>query len=128
MARHNYLGVDYGEVRIGLALANDKARLARPLQIIERGRTPVVEVFKNLIHAHSITDIVVGLPRNLDGDDTAQTKVVRQFVTELDRLGLPVILQDEAATSELAREQNPGKQHIDAEAAAIILQDYLREA
>jgi len=128
VAKHHYLGVDYGEARIGLALANDDARVARPLKIIEVGRTPTVEVFKNLIHAHNITDIVLGLPRNLDGDDTEQTRLVRRFATELERLGLPVILQDEAGTSEQAQAENPGQKYIDAEAAAIILQDYLRGA
>ena len=128
MARHHYLGVDYGEKRIGLALASDDLRVARPFKIIEHGRTPHLEVFRNLIHAYGITDIVVGLPRNLDGDDTAQTKQVRQFAGELERLGLPVILQDEAGTSELARQSHPDKAHIDDDAAAMILQDYLEVA
>lgn len=122
----NYLGVDFGDKRLGFALADGQARIARPWRIIELGRTSPMEAVRNVLHAQQITDIVVGLPRNLDGDDTDQTRLVRQFAQELERLGLPVHLQDEAATSSQAREAHPDKRHIDDEAAAIILQDYLR--
>lgn len=126
MANKRYLGVDYGDKRMGLALADDDSRMARAWRIVELGRATPLETIRNILHGQHITDIVVGLPRNLDGDDTEQTKLVRQFVTELNRLGLPVHLQDEAATSSQAHEEHPDKRHIDDEAAAIILQDYLR--
>jgi putative Holliday junction resolvase len=76
--------------------------------------------------------IVVGLPRGLDGQETPQTLVVRRFVDDvLEKLAPRVELQDEAATSAVAEERlrQSGKRYrreqIDAEAAAIILQDWL---
>lgn len=120
-----YLGVDYGAKRIGLAVADDDAPVARPLGIVEPGEQSALDLVRDVIELKAITAIVVGLPRDLDGDETAQTAVVRQFATRLETLGLPVHLQDEAGTSQLAQTQHPGKRYIDAEAAAIILQDYL---
>ena len=124
MVKH-YLGVDYGEKRIGLAVADDDVRVARPLGIVEPGALSALDLVRDVIELRSITDIVIGLPRNLDGEDTIQTTSVRQFADRLETLGVAVTLQDEAGTSELAQTRHPGKRYIDAEAAAIILQDYL---
>jgi len=78
--------------------------------------------------------IVVGLPRKLDGRDTDQTADVRQFALALEvQTGVDVVLQDERLTSVEAesrlavrdRDWRSRKQRLDAEAAAVILQDYL---
>ena len=78
--------------------------------------------------------IVVGLPRRLNGDDTDLTPFVRQFVTMLAELtGLPVDVQDERLTSveaesrlaERESDWRKRKKLVDAEAASIVLQDYL---
>lgn len=77
---------------------------------------------------------VVGLPRNLDGDDTAQTATVRAFADRLRTAcsGVAVYLQDEALTSETARTRlgnevgSRASGHVDQEAAVIILEDYIR--
>lgn len=126
----NYLGIDYGHVRLGLALANSETRLARPLQTLEKLADPLPDL-KKIIEAESIGTIVVGLPRGLDGQDTIQTEVARNFAAKLEPLGLTVELQDEAGTTEQAKErfrQATGEKRqadIDSEAASIILQDYL---
>lgn len=84
-----------------------------------------------LIDEHKITELVVGLPRGLDGQETAQTAYVRDFIGRLADLKLPIHLQDEALTSHHGEEQlkQQGKSYqkgdIDAQAATIILQDYL---
>ncbi len=124
MARR-YLGVDYGSQRIGLAIADEVVLVARPWQVIEVGQSSAPKLVADLARAEQVTDLVVGLPRSLDGQDTAQTAEVRRFAKELESTGLPIILQDEADTSHLAKQRNPDKHRIDAEAAAIILQDYL---
>ncbi|HSX14705.1 MAG TPA: Holliday junction resolvase RuvX [Candidatus Saccharimonadales bacterium] len=121
MARR-FLGVDYGAKRVGLAIADDAIKVARPWRIIERDHLPLVDTLRSLITSEGITDIVLGLPRNLDGDDTAQTAEVRQFAQDLERLGLPVTLQDEALTSQNLPSSG---QAVDDAAAAQILQDYL---
>ena len=77
--------------------------------------------------------VVVGLPRGLDGHDTAQTLAVRRFTDDTiwRKLHIEAVFQDEAGTSSVAEDRlkEAGKPYakadIDAEAATIILQDYL---
>jgi putative Holliday junction resolvase len=122
-----YIGIDYGVKRVGLATASDEVRLASPLKTV-----PPSELLDVLKHEGPFDVLVVGLPRSLDGNDTPQTLAVRRFTD--DRLGdldIEVVFQDEAGTSSVAVEhlEAAGRKYqpeqIDAEAAAIILQDYL---
>lgn len=119
----NYLGVDYGEKRIGLAIARG-VRIAQPYMVIPNddnaaGRLAAV------VADEDIGEVVWGLPRGLDGQDTAQTVEARAAALRL-MPEIPCHFQDEAVTSELARERGAkNKGEVDAEAAAIILQDYL---
>lgn len=122
-----YLGIDYGIKRIGLAVADDDARIAQPL-----GTVTSSQLAETITREGPFVAVVIGLPRSLDGAETAQTLAVRRFTDDmLGRLGLDPVFQDEAATSQLAEARlkeagKPyGKADIDAEAAAIILQDYL---
>ena len=115
----NCLGVDYGAKRVGIALASD-VRVARPLVTLENN-AQLVEQVAGLAAEHEAQLVVVGLPRNLDGQETAQTKLARQFAQRLQQAGLRIYLQDEAATS------LPGAADKDQAAAVMILQDYLDE-
>lgn len=135
------LGIDYGERRIGLALSDPTATLARPLRTIELPGTPAdravalaEEIAALAAEADGLVGVVVGLPRSLDGRPHAQTARVETFVHELRRsIDLPVVLQDERLSSVeaderlAARERNwrRRKARLDAAAAAVILQDYL---
>ena len=138
------LGVDFGRRRIGLALSDASATLARPWQTIEAGANAreSAGALAALIAATRRDDgeypdldtIVVGLPRRLSGEDTDQTTAARTFAEALGTLsGLPVALQDERLTSVEAESQlavrerdwRRRKAHLDAASAAIILQDYL---
>lgn len=132
MDHSSVLGIDVGERRIGVALASLQAKLASPLTIIDAGAEPVAKI-QNLVDETGSSRVVVGLPRNLNGEDTAQTSSVREFAGILsEKLSVPVVLQDEAVTSVeaenrlKARGKPYDKGDIDAEAAAIILQDYLQ--
>jgi putative Holliday junction resolvase len=127
------LGIDYGLKRVGVALAESGER-PRRLAVIPAPNCQVRLI--ELIKKYGVTELVVGLPRNLDGDDTPQTVAARLFAKELeDRVLLPVTLQDEADTSNLARERLAGEglkmleieRQLDAEAAVIIVEDYLHE-
>jgi putative Holliday junction resolvase len=137
-----YLGVDYGRRRIGLALSDATAMLARPWQTIGAGGTPsasaravaaTVAAFLAGAGEDAIAGVVVGLPRRLGGEDNEQTPLVRQFAEALRGAGYEVHLQDERLTSREAearlavrqRDWRARKEQIDAAAAAIILQDYL---
>lgn len=126
-----YLGIDYGAKRIGLATGNDASKLAQPLSTIVVESNKYWNELEAAINREQVDELVVGLPRTLGGDESPQTKSARFFAMELASFKLPVHLQDEAGTSELARERIgkklKAKGQIDAEAAAIILQDFLNE-
>ncbi len=128
------LGIDYGSKRIGLSISRD-LQFTNRLKTIAGGEDSIAEIVK-IIEAESIQTVVVGLPRNLNGEETGQTQTVRKFVAELeDAIHANVVLQDEADTSNLARDRlrSQGLNHrqveeeVDAEAAVIILEDYLSE-
>lgn len=125
------LGLDVGEKRVGLAVANLESKLPRPLTTLERGKGFFDEL-QAVINSEGATVLVVGLPRNLDGEATAQTRTTQEFVAELQRqVSLPVELQDEALTSKQAeaelkaRGKTYAKEDIDALAATYLLEDYL---
>jgi putative Holliday junction resolvase len=112
-------------------VANTLARLPRPLKAVEQS-DKVWEELTAIVEAEAIHVCVVGLPRNLTGDDTAQTGLARAFAKELEeRMKLPVYLQDEALTSVRAEAELAarGKQYdkgmVDSLAAVYILEDYL---
>lgn len=128
--KHTFLSLDIGEKRIGVAQADNEVRIAFALCTVEvdglemhRLREIVAEVQPSLL--------VVGYPRNQQGETTAQTREVERVAEQLQALNVPIVFQDESLTSVLA--ENYLKSHtksytkadIDAHAAAIILGDYL---
>lgn len=120
-----YIGVDVGSVRVGLARGSDLARIAEPVITVKAANA--VQELSALAAKTGAIGIVVGLPRNLDGGDTAQTDYVRQWIKQAqESMQIPFYWQDEALTSVNA-EQIKGKEAgpADAEAAALILQDFL---
>lgn len=128
------LGIDYGSKRIGLSISRD-LRFSNRLKTVSNA-TEALNQIQEIISSEKIQTVVVGLPRNLNGDDTVQTKIVRKFVSELEDITKAnVVLQDEADTSNLARARLKSQglndrqieQEVDAEAAVIILEDYLSE-
>jgi putative Holliday junction resolvase len=139
------LGVDFGQRRLGLALSDATATLARPWRTVPASATPAASAaaLADLIRAlrdqddaeaGDIGEIVVGLPKRLNGEDTDQTQPARDFTRVLgDRSGLPVHLQDERLSSheadrllaERERDWRRRKAQLDAASAAIILQDFL---
>ncbi len=131
MSARNILALDVGTVRIGVARVNTVARIPEVLPTLANNDMFVDSLKKNIIE-YEISLIVVGLPRSMEGTETAQTQYVRQFCTEkLEQLGVPIELQDETLTSVVAIEQleNEGfktqKGDIDGRAAAILVNDYI---
>lgn len=129
----NILALDVGEQRVGVAVASTQARLARPLTTLSRGASFWSQL-EQLIRTEAADLLLVGLPRNLQGLDTDQTRATQQFITELNqRFGLPIVTQDEALTSRQAEAELNArgkpftKGDIDALAATYILEDYLKE-
>jgi putative holliday junction resolvase len=126
------MALDVGAKRIGVAIASSQARLARPMVTLENNQHTLEDIDK-LIAAETVGEIVVGLPRNLDGEATGQTAETLEFSDQLRaRFDIPVNFQDEALTSrkaeaELEQRGKPyNKEDIDALAATYILEDYLR--
>lgn len=127
------IALDVGERRVGIATASAGARLARPLTTLDNNDGFVASLQK-LVAEHSVVGVVVGLPRGLDGQHTAQTAYVESFAQDLKtRLGLPLYWQDEAVTSRQAKAELEArgkayaKGDIDALAATYILEDFLQE-
>jgi len=132
------LGIDFGERRIGLAIGDPTSTIAQPLPPIvrRRNRRAPVQALVDLMDAHEVDRVVVGLPLSLVGDDTPWTAAVRDFADRLaDRSGREVYLLDERMTSVLAeravrslglpRHERERKTRIDTAAAILILQAFL---
>lgn len=132
------MGVDYGEVRIGLALSDETGTLASPLATLRRrrGKRPPLTEIEGTARSHDVQALVVGLPLELSGEESEWTREVRDFAQKLgDRLGVPVHLVDERMTSVRAERairsiglplrKREDKTRLDSAAAAIILQGWL---
>jgi len=127
------LALDVGQKRIGLAAASLIARLPAPVGVIAQD-DQTSEAIEAAVKEHNAMAVVVGWPRGLNGQPTAQTRFVEEFVTKLKKvLTVPVYLQDEALTSKQAeaeldlRKSGYNKEAIDALAATYILSDFLAE-
>lgn len=134
------LGVDVGRRRVGLAISDPTATLARPLRTLtvaspaDAVRQVAAEVARLASEDDGLTTIVVGMPAALDGSPTDATATAAGFITALKaRVTLPIVEGDERLTSreaesrlaERERDWRRRKRTLDAAAAAIILQDYL---
>ncbi len=120
------LALDVGAKRVGIARASMQARLAEPLKTVKTDEA-ITQLHK-IVKENEVEMIVAGLPRNLSGEDTQQTRWVRDWVTKAKaELGLPFYWQDEALTSQVAisNKQKVKSLDVDAQAAAIILEDFL---
>lgn len=128
------MALDLGLKRVGVAISISPANLPRPLVTLNNDQD-LASNLKDIIKEHQIENIVIGLPRTLNGDETEQTKYVRRLAKQLgDDLGLDVELQDEALSSQRAEEdlrlqknQQADKGLVDKLAACYILEDYLRK-
>lgn len=126
------MAFDYGSSRVGVALALP-SQPPQALTTLERG-SGFASALKNIIAKHQPGIIIVGRPRNLDGEATAQTHRAEQFARQLQAdYDIKIVLSDEALSTERARERLGGmsrqaeKRLLDQIAAQIILEDYLNE-
>lgn len=115
-----YLGIDYGEKRIGLALSDPEGRIAFPHATVGR-----LEDVLAVIARQGVGAIAIGLPLALDGVDTDETRTVRAFAARLaESVQLPIVFENEAFTTKIA-EYHTARAKVDASAAALVLQSYL---
>jgi putative holliday junction resolvase len=146
--RTGILGIDYGRARIGLALADARTALARPLDTLKRiNRNEDIRRLREIVRTHAVKQIVVGLPLRLDGSRGEMAEEAARFGERIRKqLGIPVEMVDERLTSweaERLLEDQSGKvfrddaktshkkrrestrASVDAMAAAVILREYL---
>ena len=146
--RRTILAIDYGQARLGLAIADAHAKLAQPLGAFERiNRNEDMRRLRELVREHGVKQIVVGLPLRLDGTRGEMAEEAERFARRVRKqIGVPVELVDERLTSweaERLLEETQGrffrsekahgrkqktvaeKTTVDAVAAAVILKEYL---
>ena len=136
-----FVGLDIGEKRIGVAVSDVSGTLARPLGVLRPSSLDVdaldvvsTEIARLAAEEDGLGEIVIGLPRRLDGTPSDMTPRVEQFARRLQtKTSLPITLQDERLSSREAesrlalrdKDWRSRKARLDAAAAAVILQDYL---
>lgn len=149
--RSKILALDYGRKKIGLALADAEARIAEPVETVERiNRNEDMRRLREFARDHGVKRIVVGLPLRLDGAAGEMAEEAKRFAERVRKqIGLPVEMVDERLTSwqaEQVLEQEFGrrithqetprgrrkitrasesKYTVDAIAAMLILREYL---
>jgi len=130
MRKQSLVCLDVGEKRIGVAVADPGVRIVVPFETVIVDGQELVAIAA-IMQQQDTNTIVVGYPRNQQGDTTAQSVYVEQFAKKLNELGYTVEFQDESLTSVLAEQhlKESGKPYtkgdIDRHAAALILQDYV---
>lgn len=130
------LGIDYGRKRCGIAVTD-------PLKIIANGLTTVpshtlIEFIQGYVTKEEVEKIVVGLPKQLNGNPSESMKYITPFLNRLKKVlpNIPVVMYDERFTSTIAhkamldggmkKSDRRNKEIVDTIAASIILNDYLQ--
>jgi putative Holliday junction resolvase len=129
------LGVDFGHVRVGLAVSDPDRKIAFPLTTYERrGRDADAAYFRTLVAEEAVGGLVVGLPVHLSGEEGKKAAEARAFGAWLaEATGLPVVFWDERFTTVEAESalwdagltHKQRKARRDRVAAQILLQAYL---
>jgi putative Holliday junction resolvase len=130
-----YLAIDHGTKRTGLAICDSGETIASPLAVIQ-GKKELLRKIAEVVETEHVEAVVLGLPLNMTGSESAQTKLVLKFAEQLKGyLHIPVHLQDERLSSFSAEEKLASakftkekmKKRLDAVAAAEILEAFLEQ-
>lgn len=127
------MGCDFGSVRIGIALSDSSKTLASPWGTVLRSDDELKDhdAIRSLAGEHEVDELIAGVPVSLRGHSSASADAYRAEAARLgERLAIPVICVDERFTTRIAQQQRShrnrrGREGIDAEAAAVMLQHYL---
>lgn len=129
------MGIDYGDARTGVAISDLLCTIAGSATVVpSRNREKALADIARLARENEVGEIVVGLPRNMDGSEGARAELCREFARQLTELtGLPVAMWDERRTTVeahniLSQHNYHGKKRketVDAVAATLILEGYL---
>lgn len=140
MSHLTVLGFDYGKARIGVAVASTLTGIATPQSTITaRDGEPDWVAVSRCLQEWQPHRLVVGMPRKLDGSDSAMQEPIRRFIRQLEgRYHLPIDVVNEQLSSREAeqrlklarqagRKRRVRKEEIDQVAAAIILENWMQE-
>jgi len=133
----NYLGIDYGHKKVGVAIAINSS-VALPLLILKNSDSLLEEII-SIAKKNNIKKIIVGQSIDLDGNENRIMSQINEFAKDMQKNGFDVHMQDERFTTQEAKTlkgeiTNVGKsrkkkqiKNVDANAAAIILQNFIDE-
>lgn len=129
------MGIDYGDARTGVAISDLLCSIVGSTAVVpSRNREKAISDIVRLARENSVGQIVVGLPRNMDGSEGPRAALCREFAQALEQAaGLPVTMWDERRTTVeahniLSQHNYHGKKRkdtVDAVAASLILEGYL---
>ena len=129
------MGIDYGDARTGVAISDLLCSLVGTTAVVpSRNREKAVADILHMVQENGVGEIVVGLPKNMDGTEGTRAQLCREFADTLkEATGLPVTMWDERRTTVeahniLSQHNYHGKkrkQTVDAVAASLILEGYL---
>jgi len=131
-----YLAIDYGEKHIGLAICDPGEMIASPLSVLTGRQENLIAKIADIIKFENAEAVVLGLPLNMDDTAGYQAKRVHNFAERMKQhIDIPIYLHDERLSSFDAEKRLAGvgltrkkkKKHLDAVAAASILQSFLDE-
>lgn len=134
-----FLGIDYGTIRIGLAISDPLGMIASGFKLLNhkgKDMTEIAQEIKQIVEEKDVSDIVLGLPKRTDGRLGEKEKEVREFANILEEItGLMPIFHDERYTTVIAHQYmnkvgvkaNKKRQIVDQLAAEILLQSYLEK-
>lgn len=129
------MGIDYGDARTGVAISDLLCTIVGSTSVIpSRNTEKAVADIVRLAKENQVGEIVVGLPKNMDGTEGVRAQICREFAETLkNAAGLPVVMWDERRTTVeahniLSAHNYHGKKRketVDAVAAALILEGYM---
>ena len=129
------MGIDYGDARTGVAISDLLCTIVGSTYVVpSRNREKAIADIVRLAKENQVEQIVVGLPRNMDGSEGPRAELCRAFADRLrEETGLPVVMWDERRTTVeahniLSQHNYHGKKRkdtVDAVAASLILEGYL---
>ena len=124
------MALDLGSRRTGVAVSDELGLFAHPRPALKGGTRVLLDAIPTLVAGEEVEEVIVGLPRTLSGEDSAQTSATRAFIERLrERLDIPVTMWDERLSTVEAARYVPSGRHrdgsLDSAAAALLLQAVL---
>ncbi|MEG1705699.1 MAG: Holliday junction resolvase RuvX [Clostridia bacterium] len=131
------LGIDYGDVRVGLAMSDPLGYTAQGMDtlVINGSYKLFISSISNIIKENDVSDVVIGYPRNMDGTLSKKTDKIDSLIPKIEKLGVTVHKIDERLTTvssyntmrELGISQKSKNKYADKLSATYILEGYLNK-